>query len=204
MTNEPASHDIKQIWQAQTREPIGISPEELRRMAQKLPKTVLRRNLTEYVTAAFLVVIFGCYAWKFEAPLIRLGCALIVAGILYVIYHLHRRGSARSVPTDMALSTCLEFHRAELERQRDLLRSVWNWYLLPLVPGMLVFLIGLCRFVMQQPGARAHLGFIALWFSGTVAFCAGVFALVGWVNQLGARKLQSKIDALDVLRKELQ
>jgi hypothetical protein len=30
----------------------------------------------------------------------------------------------------------------QLERQRNLLRSVWWWYLLPFVPGVLVLLIG--------------------------------------------------------------
>lgn len=203
MPNEPASHDVKQLWQAQTREPVGISPEELRRMAQKLPKTILRRNLIEYVTAAFLIAIFGYYCWKFEAALVRLGCALIIAGVLFVVYQLHKRGSAKSVPAELALNTCLEFHRVELERQRDMLRNVWSWYLLPLVPGLLVFMIGLFSFVLQLPGARAHIGFVAAWFVGTAAFCAAVFALVWKVNQLAASHLQNRIDALDTLRKEL-
>ena len=38
--------------------------------------------------------------------------------------------------------SCLEFHRSELVRQRDLLRSVWWWYLLPFVPGMLLIPVG--------------------------------------------------------------
>ena len=55
---------------------------------------------------------------------------------------LHLWGTARTLPSDLALTSALEFHRVQLERQRDLLRSVWWWYLLPFAPGVLVLEIG--------------------------------------------------------------
>jgi hypothetical protein len=37
----------------------------------------------------------------------------------------------------MGLTGCLRFHRAELERWRDLLRSVGVKYIAPLMPGLI-------------------------------------------------------------------
>ena len=66
----------------------------------------------------------------------------MIAGALTVMFELHRRGSARTAPADLGLSTCIDFHRKSLERQRDALRTVWIWYLLPFVPGLAIFEIG--------------------------------------------------------------
>ena len=84
----------------------------------------------------------------------------------------------------------LEFTRSELVRQRDLLRSVWWWYLLPFVPGMLLILVG-----YSLEGSE-------LWDllpSATVV--AVTFVGIGLLNQRVARKLQRRLDELDALRK---
>jgi hypothetical protein len=87
-------------------------------------------------------------------------------------------------------------------RQRDLLSSVWKWYLLPFAPGMILFLLGLLKFVLDQPASHLHYSLIALVFGLTFAGCAGVFALVGALNHWAAKDLQRKIDALDAARAE--
>jgi hypothetical protein len=84
----------------------------------------------------------------------------------------------------------LEFLRAELIRQRDLLRSVWGWYLLPFVPGLLLILVGVA---LERPERRDWLA------PGIVA--AVTFVGIGLLNQRVARKLQRRLDDLDGVRK---
>ncbi len=102
----------------------------------------------------------------------------------------------------MAFRTCLDFHRQQLERQRDLLRGVWTWYLLPFVPGLAVFPFRLFRWTMKLPHAPAHTRVIIATFALTAAACALVFFAIGKLNQWAARKLQREIDALNQMEKE--
>lgn len=203
MANEPASNDLGKLWRTQIPEPVIISPDELHQKARKLQKTVFRRNVREYVALALGIASFGYYFLTFHSALVRLGCSLTIAGILYVAYQLHKRVSARSLPADMALNTCLAFHRAELDRQRRAVRNVWKWYLLPFVPGMLLFLVGLFVFVNQQPGAHSHAAIVVGVFGLTAAAWAGVFVLIAKLNQSAARKLDRQIEMLDAMTKEL-
>ncbi|MGO9862232.1 MAG: hypothetical protein ACLPLR_01365 [Terriglobales bacterium] len=194
--------DVKNLWQNQQAEPIQISLVELHQKAQKLEQRVRWRNLGEYAASAIVVACFGFYIWKFPAPMVRLGCVLVIAGVLFVVYQLHKKGASRSVPAEMAFRTCLDFHRQQLERQRDLLRGVWTWYLLPFVPGLAVFLLGLFRWTMKLPHAPAHTRVIIATFALTAAACALVFFAIGKLNQWAARKLQREIDALNEMEKE--
>lgn len=200
MANEPASIDMKEVWRSQTAESVRMSAAELRQRSQKLSKKVFRRNLREDLGAVIAVAIFGYYFWRFHTPLLRLGSSLIIVGTVYVVYQLHARGSARTMPAEMAIHTCLEFHRRELERQRDLLRSVWSWYILPVVPGVIVFVIG--GAVAQAAANPGHLSLAAIIFGLTVAIVFAVFFAVWKLNLWAAQKLQLKIDALISLEKE--
>jgi hypothetical protein len=80
------------------------------------------------------------------------------------------------------------FYRDELERQRNLLRRIWRWYLGPMVPGMsLLVLYG----IWVAPSDRR-------WFRIAYAVAAaGFFWLVGWFNQRAARRLEGQIEELD-------
>ena len=203
MANETSNDsDMTNVWQNQPVERVEIPLGEIRRKAQKFEKRVLWRNLREYAASAIVVASFG-YTMVLSPPaLMRTGCALMIAGTLFMVYMLHRRGASRTVPAELAFRTCVDFHRKELERQRDLLRGVWTWYLLPFVPGMTVFLAGLFLWTMKQPNAPEHTGAIVITFAITVVVCAAVFIGAGKLNQWGARKLQQEIDALDDLEKE--
>ena len=121
--------------------------------------------------------------------LTRVACGLIIAGALYVMWRLHQRGASRNVPAEMGLASGLEFHRRELARQRDLLRSVWSWYLAPVIPGLVVLMLARARI---NPG---HLRPIGL----SSALIALLFIFVWWLNHQAARRLQSRIDELNAL-----
>ncbi|HNX48799.1 MAG TPA: hypothetical protein PLS53_01755 [Thermoanaerobaculaceae bacterium] len=201
MDNE-SPNGLASVWKEQPVQRAEVSLDQLRLRSRKLDRRVWWRNLREYAASVAVIGTFGYYIWRFPAPMVRLGCALVVAGVLFMVHSLHTRGAARTVPTEMAFRSCLEFHREQLERQRDLLRGVWRWYLLPLVPGMAVFLFGLLLWTLEQPHAPAHTRAIVITFFLTAVACGLVFVGIGKLNQWAARKLQREIDALDALGRE--
>jgi hypothetical protein len=196
------NNDLTGVWKNQPVERLEISLVEIRRKAQKLEKRILWRNLREYAASVLVIAAFGYYISVFHSALIRTGCGLVIAGTLFVVFALHKKGAARTIPAELALRTCVDFHRRELERQRDLLRTVWSWYLLPFVPGMIVFQIGLLERALAQPNASAHAGAIVASSAIPVVGGAVVFVGIAKLNHWAAGKLQREIDALDRVEKE--
>lgn len=194
MDNEPPTN-LQALWQSQPVEPKQFSPQEVRDKATRFQRTIRFRNLREYVAAVFVLVIFSGYAWKADTWLSKAGPALIVVGTLYIMFQLYTRAASLPVPggdgNAGVTESCVQFHRRELERQRDLLRTVWRWYLGPLVPGL--FVMFLDRFIE----AWAKGGFAIVASLGSTLVTVLVFLGVWWLNAAGARKLQREIDALD-------
>ena len=190
MAHDDFGSDLNRLWQDQPAEEVSMTLDDIRARARKMERTVNRRNLREYAAALFVVVALGVITWREANVVVIAGSVLVVLGTLYVVYHIHKWGTARSMPADLAVTDCLEFHRAELVRQRDLLRSVWTWYLLPLVPGVGVMIVGRA---IERPDRR-------LLSLGAAVFVAGTFFGIGKLNEHVARKLQRKIDGLDQAR----
>jgi lipopolysaccharide export LptBFGC system permease protein LptF len=187
MENELPPDDLRNIWQNQSVEVNQMSLDQLRRKAEKFQKRIHNRNFTEYAAAVFVVAAF-VRSWR--VPQLRLGSGLIIAATLYMVYQLHKRGAAKTVPAALGLGTCRDFHRQELERQRDLLRDIWKWYLLPFVPGLLAFV---AVPAMQVPPDKW------LRMAPFILMCAVVFFGIGRLNQRAAVRLQRQIDELDTI-----
>jgi hypothetical protein len=193
MSEPLPGNDPQSVWQKQQLEGIRMSADEICRRATAYQRRILWRNAREYVGALATVVFFGFQFWWTTDTATRAGFVLIGAGLLYIVWQLWTKGASRSVPAEMGLSSALEFHRRELERQRDLVRSVWRWYLAPLIPGWVVLSIGLAR---TNPG---HIRHFALVFTIFQIVAASAFIFVWWLNQRAARRLQGRIDELDAL-----
>lgn len=205
MTSEFTPSGIEDLWQNQPAEPRKIDPGELRRKMHRFERGTARRNLREYLAAAFIVSGFAYYIYLFPMPLVRVGCALVIAGILYAMFELHRRASAESAPAELAPVSCIEFQRGQIQRQRDALRSVWSWYLLPLVPGMSVFLAGLFEFGVRTAHAAGRsfdLRTAVLSFALVPVGAAAVFFVVWKLNQHAAGRLDRQIEELNALMQD--
>jgi hypothetical protein len=74
----------------------------------------------------------------------------------------------------------------QLERQRELLHSVWRWYVLPFLPGFLVLLIG------QALARPARVSFVVAYGVLVLIVGVGVHAL----NRHGAARIQRTLDRL--------
>lgn len=191
MMNDLPPHDLREVWQNQNPEDIRMSVEEMRRKAMRFERKVFCENALGY-----LILLAGgsfiTFRFVLHGPnlLVRLGMGMFVAVMLYIGWQMHKRSPFRSVPAEMGIVSCLEFHRAELARRRDYHLRFLRLCLLPTIPGWVVMMVTAIR--MHLP----HLG----WRLAVMNVAA---ALVFWTfrseSQWRARKLQDQIDELEAL-----
>lgn len=189
-----SEHDpIRALWAGQKTEDFALSPEALRRKARGFQKTIRQRNMTEYMAAGLVIAVFGWMAVIIPEPVVRLGCGLIAAGALYVCWKLHALAGAAGADEIDAAASLADFHRVQLMRQRAALATVWRWYLLPFVPGIIVFLAA----VSFTPANPAPLAAKLAVFGFAAGICAAVFGAVWWLNARAVKALDAEIAGLE-------
>ncbi len=185
---------VQNIWQNQPVEGIQMSMDEIRKRAGKFERKIIWRNVREYVSSLIAVVLFAGFFLRAHDPIARGAYVLFIAGLLWVMVQLHRKGSATSLPSSLGTSASLQYFRTELERQRDAVQSVWSWYLAPLVPGFIVLSIGYAR---SMPYPKGLLSAASLDAAVALLFF-GIWRL----NQRAGRCLQRKIDELSAAERQ--
>jgi hypothetical protein len=168
-----------------------MSIAEVHAKASTFQRKIWDRNLREYGAAAIVVVFFGIRFVQTSDPFIRAGMALIVAGMCYLVWQLHLRGSSRELPKEAGLSSFIDFQRHQLIRQRDMLTNIWSWYLGPLLPGLVVLMLAVGR---AAAGRVPHIWPLTALYLGIIF---AVFFSIAWLNKRAARSLQRQIDELD-------
>ena len=192
MRPKPEKPDVKAIWGAQAVEPDLVTIEQIRRGSNKFQSTVRRRNRVEYAAGVLVIAGFGSYLWIFPTLLMRLGSLLIITGAIFIMAWIYFRASVNPIPSQISFMDYIARYREELRRQQTALRTVGLWYLGPLVPGLVLFTIGMSRLLEHAPGSRRPMGpFLVVMVT--------VFAGVWLFNLWGARKLQRPIDELSRL-----
>lgn len=181
------------IWKSQSNEEFSVSLADIRARADKFQTRVRSRNLIEYAAAALVIAIFAWTAVVLPAPVIKAGAALIAAGALYVCWKLHQLGRAADKAEIDTAQSLINFHRAELVRQRNALSTVWSWYLAPFVPGMVIFLGGVAFTANPDTPFAANLAVFGLG----VGFVATIFWTVAWLNAQAVKRLDKEIASLD-------
>ena len=186
MTPHDRDDDLRSLWRSQADDLPGLSLDIVHTRSRMLERRVHLRNVGEYAAALVVVAFVLPRIWTAPNGVLAAGSAVLLAGIAYVTYRIHAFGSARTPPSDLAVRSCIEFHRTELERQRDLLQNIWTWYLLPFWPGMALILVGA---TLERPD---------MWpFALGAAFLAVLMAFqIASVNKRSARTLQEMIDRL--------
>ena len=175
---------MRDLWQSQ---PVDSQPwpvEELRRRSLAWESAVRRRNTREYAAALFVALCCSLIL-LFATPWhIRAGAVLTLAGLTTVCFNIHRKGAA-PLPSDAATPS-RDWYRAELTRQRDLLRGVWKWYLGPQIPGLSMWLAGgLWDHPERWPRVLP-----------VCAIAAAIFIVIGNLNARTARNLDKEIASL--------
>jgi hypothetical protein len=188
------SADIKRLWQDEALGSVPPDIESVQERSAAFFRTIVRRNRIEYTAAAVVVLALGIQMWFETSPVVRTGELFLMAAAIYVVWQLRLRASPKAAPIAPTLPEAIDHLRAEFARQRDALLHVWDWYMLPFVPGFALVFVG------RAVGSAAWL---SLGWVATVVIVL-VFAFVWRVNRTAARKLVTAIDDLDAMERELE
>lgn len=181
-------HDIKSRWQQPAEEPLVLTREALRRRSLAFHRTVWRQDMVELFGCGFVAVFFACQVASAPNVATRLGELLAIVCVVTAGYQLRRHAATR--PTEASIgASLLAFHVRELQRRRDLLRSVWRWIVGPVVAALWLILAG---FVQAKPGDAA-----ALVTLGCVM--TGIGLVMGLANLRDARRLEREMAILVAL-----
>jgi len=176
--------DVLRLWQEQAVEEHAMPFDEIRTKAEHVDRKTRRWRVITVLLFIVLLIAESFKAWIQDAMLERAGALLTIAALVYVAYRFRKYLQA-APPVTRGTTTCLEFYRSELIRQRDLSKDNWG-YLLPFVPGVALGLFG--RGFEHRPTSQV----VAL-----IAFGVSLFLVIAWWNARAARKLQREIDVLD-------
>jgi hypothetical protein len=182
--------DLRGQWQSQPGEGAKMSVENIRVEAQRFHDRIRRRNIREYGASVITALIFSMELVFIPFPLpIRVALVMFIAGLLVFVHQLRKRSSPRVLRENLG-AACLDFHRRELERQRDVLQGIWLWgILMPFAPGALVVIISVAFVTPFLPYGLI----MAVIMTAVFASLFTGFALL---NRQAARRLQRKIDEL--------
>ena len=187
-------HDpLRDLWTSDQGEKFTMSISELTAKSNHFHARIKWRNITEYIAAALVIGVFGWIAFLVPVWSIKIGAVLIIAAALYISWKLHQIGGASNPKGLSSGKSLADHHRDALVRQRDALRSVWRWYLLPFAPGMLIFILG----TTFETGSGVPLSALLATSTVSLGFVSAIFFGVHALNANAAKKLDAEITALD-------
>ena len=155
---------------------------EVRRNHRTLSSSLFYRDMVEVAAAVVVTGVFGFMAVKLnEWSLYLCSAGGLFVGTYFVVgrWIQHRR---RPVSDDSPQS-CIEASLAQVNHQIWLLKNIFWWYMLPLIPGMVAFLGIVAWKTLRDAGPLALLVVAAVGL-----FCALVFWAVYLLNQQGVKK----------------
>ena len=198
MSDDPSRPvDMKAVWKGQPREIPPMVLEQVHADAVRNQGRRRRGMITEILAALVVIVVFGLYVRFLPGALLKTASGLAILWAVFYIWRWVRLFGPRRVPDDAV--ACLDFHRSELEQQRDAARGMWRWTLAPLVPVFILFGVG--RWIGPAPPWRA------IWLDHLIIVVTSVLLVESLVlmwlwTRRRADVWQDQIDELDILKKE--
>jgi hypothetical protein len=185
MTDDYVDNALRRAWVAQAAPPATPALKSLKRKARRTRLQFAVRNGVEYLAVLSVAIMAVVRTFAADTLLMRVGNLLLAAGMIYLMVQLHARASARKPPADGTATDYLLFLRLELARQAEALRTVWRWYLLPFVPGMLVINAAVA---LEEPGSG--------WLV-TLGIFAALLVAAHYLIRLAAARLSRRLANLE-------
>ena len=184
---------LKSLWGADIAQVSLMTPDQMRKHSGKFRDTIVARNARESIAGLIVIIIFAYFLFAAPSQIAQLGAALTIAGVSFVLWALHNKASAAE-PSELAIaSSIMAFHRRQLTKQRDALKSVWIWYLLPLLPGPVLYYIGTTPAFVAGGGLLMGIVQSLPYF----AYGALIIGAIWLLNRYAAKRLDREIKALD-------
>jgi hypothetical protein len=186
MTPDDPLADLAAAWRDSTPPAAPIDLAALVARGKELEAKVRVRNIAELVAGALAAAIFGRLAWTADRPLMRAAGLAAVIGVGFVATWLVAKGrNVERPPTDATTVAFLGWRRAQLDRQAHLLRRAPLWYLLPLVPAVVLVHVDTAASLLEREVGAVGWAILAASF----VLCAATFAVIGVLNVRAARRL---------------
>jgi len=192
--------ELKRLWRDQ---PLALPPDltettqlgALRKKMKWFDRAIRLRDLRETAAGLVVIAIFGYYFFQFPSALARLGCVMTILAALFTDFWAlwNKRKSRREIP-DASVMDSLRVELRKVDTQIRLLRSVFWWYILPLLGGAGVFYFGINRNATERT-VTVILYLLVGWF-------------IHWLNQLAVRRklmpLKNELESLLGIPPELR
>jgi hypothetical protein len=155
------------------------------RLYERMTRRAVRIEAgTGVVVAAFFIMpLISAPNWA-----LRFGWGLTSAYGLYVAVFVSKL-RMDLLPDGLDFNGALAHYRSELMRRQRHIQTLWRWYLLPIVPGMTLIIVG-SAIEATKLGRPLWPAFVM------AAILAGLGSVVHLNSSGTARKLQVRIDAL--------
>lgn len=171
--------ELEQIWHDSAKaERVEIDRvrllADLNGQLKRFDRVIRRRDVREIVAAVIVIVLFGVGTFYYTDILSRIG---MILGVLYgilVIVVLKVTKRQKPIEFELPVKEYLVKYRDYLDKQKNLLKNIVYWYLLPPFVACLLFFIG-------QELSMVHLTI-------NLVFILGLYTGVYFLNRNGVKK----------------
>jgi hypothetical protein len=161
--------------------------DQLREEAAGYAKVLRRGAWIEIAVASVLVPLFVTFAVMARPSAARIGAGMTVAGCLFVMWRMWRSLAATTpIARDADFATTAAIYRAQLQRHQHALRTIWLWYLLPLMIGPFLILSATALGTARRDAAAI----------GTAITFVVICLTIVWPARRHAHRMQDRISAL--------
>lgn len=140
---------LKKIWKNASEETqinfnLSRLMIDLKTKTDRIERNIKARDRREIIASYIGVIIFGYFAYAIPFPITKLASILGVCIFIFIIYKL-KSAQKEQMVVDMAASfkEQLQQEKTFLIKQRNLLKSVLWWYILPPFFMNILFVLGL-------------------------------------------------------------
>lgn len=148
---------------------------ELDSELKRLHRGILRRDLLESVAAVLVILLFSATLVFTPSLLTKIGCGIFIGyGLLVIVMLQYVKKNRKPASLTATLKDYLTDTRRYFKAERQLLKNVLWWYLLPPAAGIGFFFAGL----NGNPGTNIALMLVT----------GGVLVGVYFLNQHGVKK----------------
>jgi hypothetical protein len=184
---QPPEDPLKTLWKGQETETRAMSVEAIRARAAAYQTRIRGRYVAMALMLVGETVAFAWFAWTARNAIIRTGDLLFIAAVAWMAWRIRKRWPSE-FPGNLASARALvDFHRAELQRQRFRFGSV----MISLVPLLVAFAV-----ILMGMGTQEVHPTWAHWWPIVALTALWVVALV-WVVRRQQRRWQRELDELD-------
>lgn len=183
------------LWTRAAADAAFTDPACVAARADSFERQIARRNRIERLAGIIQLPVWaglgGFFLWVGEWP-IGLTLLAIGAGVVAMLRNLSRRASPLERRPE---EPCMVHLERQYARQLQALRAVPQWYIGPVIPGVLAFFGAVTAGVAETQGWHAALQGAAVPFGAAM----GIFGVVIALNLIAARRLVRDLARLKAL-----